>query len=1327
MKRRLSALVPEWIQLFGLLIAFIVFVAGKGFAVANPVLAAILLFVFSAAYLVASIASKRAHFLYGTMLIGAVSYFLTCHALGAPGASFPLFAVPLVLCLLIVGHRLLRKLPAEMKSFPATVFNAMNITVAVFAIWALSQAGELLRGPGVLRYVAGATLLGFAGLYLAHSILGAHTLYIYVFSMLLTLGAILLGIAIWSMSMCWIPALVAAAAILLLGTCLHNRKSYRWSRHLYLSAAVAIFIALIFSAFNFSTLLFGLALSSVILWIAHSTMAGECGKLSSMSAAERSVGRCMFLVSMALGLPIVPVLFVRPANINVGFTALIYGLLFGWISWKRSRERVAGRNIYIIPAFFFISGGLCGLWWLVAASISPMLSLAAPVALFAALLLLHKISGASGEPAISKSIAEAAIFPTFFAWFVPLIMHQQTTALVNAAAAVLGVIVLAAALKNPLYLYGLGLGISGAAVAFILMYAGIDHSSWKLYACGALWAGICFAVFDGAKKDVARGAANLAWLVFSIAAAVTAATLSIKAVLYCSVVIGFISVLLSSRKKEKRPDVFEFMIKAVALFSTIAVLVLGPFSGVSTLQAGVCTLVLAAAYCLGWGTSRSTGMIWFGLALFAMGAVHIVFGLLPAIDLRAVTGAAIPLVLYLFGALLLRKLPSVASGSIVVGHLTSIALACAIFIQSWGMGRSYLPLAAAIFVVIYALMPSLRQNKGFRLSAVCWLSVFILFALVNGADTPYRQHIPAVAVLSLLWLMVGYGLQKTKFKDWSVSLYVGATILAIFCGAVSLFGPPVPGSWLVFLINGVVYAVLFLLLKKDIFAYLVTLSLLLLTFQWVKASTTSFTQELFFYLVLAAFFLVALYLMPYLKKLIDRIGLLPIFSIFTWKGAALLAIPLFLCAIVVVSAYSVKITAHPRFCTSCHYMGEYYKSWQHSSHKDVECVKCHYEPGFTAGVKGKMEGMVQLIKYLSHSYTSKPHALIGNASCMRSSCHSKMDSNKETLLFRGKVRFRHDVHLEKHPRGKVLNCVSCHGQVVQGKHISVTETTCVTCHFYGRGDRPVAVGDCQTCHLIPDHTVTFMGQPFNHKAFLKGNSSVECIHCHSQVTQGDGLVAPVRCQTCHLDTTAEIKDQSQFHLVHVSKGHFDCLQCHNEIKHGVLPMEAQMLTSSNCQSCHGGERHSLQERIYAGTAVSEIENMPDVMYKAGVACDGCHTDVQYVDSGEMTFTCKVSGEKQCARCHGEDSYAEILTMWQSDIRERLSAVQKELKQLETARNSDEAKSLLKSVRVLVSSVVDDGSYGAHNNEYISAILDKAEAELAQCRSLPGRVSKGVTR
>jgi hypothetical protein len=260
---------------------------------------------------------------------------------------------------------------------------------------------------------------------------------------------------------------------------------------------------------------------------------------------------------------------------------------------------------------------------------------------------------------------------------------------------------------------------------------------------------------------------------------------------------------------------------------------------------------------------------------------------------------------------------------------------------------------------------------------------------------------------------------------------------------------------------------------------------------------------------------------------------------------------------------------------------------------------------------------------------------------------------------------------------------------------------------------------------VPQKTVQFEGQAFSHEKFLKGKKDVHCEHCHSQITQGTGQVSATRCQSCHLRRTPEVKDQEQFHLVHVSKGHFDCLQCHDEIRHGEGMKPHQMMASSQCGTCHGGGRHSVQERMYAGKAVADVPAEPDVMFKAGVACDGCHIENKVVAVGETKYTTRAAGARQCAGCHGDKDYGDLLAEWQKETRKRLSAIEPRLASLEKAAQTalpgnnglDPARQLLAAAKGRVSCIVSDGSYGAHNYSYVTTLLDRTEADLKKAAAL----------
>ena len=64
---------------------------------------------------------------------------------------------------------------------------------------------------------------------------------------------------------------------------------------------------------------------------------------------------------------------------------------------------------------------------------------------------------------------------------------------------------------------------------------------------------------------------------------------------------------------------------------------------------------------------------------------------------------------------------------------------------------------------------------------------------------------------------------------------------------------------------------------------------------------------------------------------------------------------------------TIQFTSHSGFCSSCHYMEPFYKSWKTSSHSDVECSTCHYAPGIRSKIKMKFD-----IVFLIFSLTLQP-------------------------------------------------------------------------------------------------------------------------------------------------------------------------------------------------------------------------------------------------------------------------------------------------------------------------------------------------------------------
>ena len=1324
-RRRLSVFPAEPLHRLGLLIAFVLIVASREFNSTHPFQTAGLVFIFSLGYLFASVITRRAGLLYGGMLFSAVSFFLICYGLGAPITSFPLFSVALVVFLLIVGQRL-NRLPDPLKSFPLTIFRIMNMTVVVFSVWALSQVNDLMSQEGLLRHVAAFTFLGYAGVYLAHRMMGHRAMYTYIFSLFLMLGGMFLAGGLWSVDFCWLPAMAAAGVTLLVGTGLHRKKKYTWSRHFYFCSAPIMLVSLIFSVWQWPFLIMDLALASLLLWISYERLAHAVEGTMGAVMAERVVAKCFFFGAVGLTVPVVPMLFVQAGNLYVALGGIICGLTFSLIAWQR-RGQAEKDGSYVLAAVMFASAGILGLGRQLPGISGSIWALVVPQVILACLGLLCVFFAKAGDMITRRRIAVSAIFPVFFAWFFLVLYGQLEMAIAVALIATAVVVSLGARLKERSYYYAMGPSITGIFIAAILLSRD-SMIAWVACAAAAFAIGLLFAWADARGKQIIRGAANLGWLILSIAAISIAWPGGAFHLLYCVTAVGATAVLIAWRPNRGGRDILELFVQGLALLAATAALVMAALVsviGLSVVVVGACLLILSAAYWVVWAAQRGSRVAHLANWLFALGALLVIFGVFPGVEARLVAGSVVVLILFLVAAIGRNRSSSMATSAVVAGHVTSLAMAAAALIQAWPLSTSRLYLAAAPLVLFYAFMPRLRANKALRLGTVLWISFAVLFGIMTQTHTPYEQQIHLMVLLSLVWLAFGYILDHTKVKDWSMPFYITAAVVASFCCIVRILGPVTDTSWLVFLISGVAFVCLFLILREDMFAYLLSVALSLMGYDWLRGTSSIFTVDIFFWLAIAGAVLAASFLLPHLVKWLTRLGSVPMFSLFTGFGAGLFFLVVAAIGGVVLGAYGIKITGHPKFCVSCHNMEEYYASWGHSSHKDVACIECHAKPGMAGTVAAKAQGMVQLVQYIAGSYGTKPHGDISSTSCQQVGCHEEIADDSKPIMLYDKIKFRHDKHLNEHPNGKSLNCVSCHGQTVEGQHMSVSKTTCLTCHFYGRGDKQVSAGECLTCHVVPEEPVTFVDEPFSHKDFITDERDVTCVHCHSQVTQGSGTVSRARCMACHLEEHGTVEDQEEFHLIHVSEGHFDCLNCHEEIKHGARPMAEQLLTTDNCTTCHGVHRHAIQESIYAGTALSDLDTMPDVMYEAGVACDGCHDEAQIVKMGDITLTSRISGAKQCVDCHGDEDYTDQLAEWQETTKEMVGELRPALEQLEKAIESSQApaeqlakaRKLSASARMKLEFVLKDGSHGAHNIGYVIEILDKVAEETEMSQSL----------
>jgi nitrate/TMAO reductase-like tetraheme cytochrome c subunit len=464
----------------------------------------------------------------------------------------------------------------------------------------------------------------------------------------------------------------------------------------------------------------------------------------------------------------------------------------------------------------------------------------------------------------------------------------------------------------------------------------------------------------------------------------------------------------------------------------------------------------------------------------------------------------------------------------------------------------------------------------------------------------------------------------------------------------------------------------------------------------------------------------------------------------TWAGRAFIAGLIGLALFTGLTYTAVHYTAQPPFCNSCHIMEPYYESWKHSSHSQVACIECHYEPGAVETFEGKFKALSQLAKYVTRTAGTKPWAEVSDASCMRSGCHSvRMLEGPVTF---GRIKFDHRQHLLESRRGRRLRCVSCHSQIVQGEHVAVTSSVCFMCHFMPGegGEIPEKTGDCMTCHGPPAEELEVAGKPFRHDEFV--GRGVDCRECHDPVVEGDGTVRKERCHSCHAEVghVERIGETAFLHEKHVTEHKVECFECHDDIRHGLLPVaEIAPAPSEGCGACHVSS-HDAARNLYQGTGAVGVEPAPSRMHETRVVCEACHTGrsgFRVADAGfggpraahaldaearghapfEGAASVAVAGNVDCIHCHGP-SYDGMLAEWQATVGEQIDRLRPMLEELRAEVGRDPAhpaSSALREAERNVALVALDGSRGAHNVDYALDALRAAAARIDAVRGLIG--------
>ncbi len=422
----------------------------------------------------------------------------------------------------------------------------------------------------------------------------------------------------------------------------------------------------------------------------------------------------------------------------------------------------------------------------------------------------------------------------------------------------------------------------------------------------------------------------------------------------------------------------------------------------------------------------------------------------------------------------------------------------------------------------------------------------------------------------------------------------------------------------------------------------------------------------------------------------------------------------------ILLAGSAEYTSRPAFCPTCHYMETFYQSWRTSAHNKIDCVECHFEPGISGTVRGKLNGLVQIVNYVSLSYKKrKPWAEIPDNTCARSGCHEKQALQDTLYNFKG-VMFSHKNHLSELKRGKTLKCTSCHSQIVQGTHIEVTEQTCFGCHFKKSDDpehntRKLTL--CTNCHKWENKSKDEMASyRYNHTMVVE--NKIECQSCHNKVVSGNGEVGKERCFQCHFenDRLEKYNNTEFLHTTHISKHSMKCSVCHSPIEHKIQKIEPN--SPADCQSCHT-DAHTYQVNLYSGEGGFDVEKSPSAMYLNGINCKGCHV---FHETDKRDIKTEKAGAKSCEKCHGP-GYDNLLTQWETASIKRVGIinilynnVEKQIKNSGSS-NKSEAETILDQAKHNIR-IVEIGK-SVHNVQFADKLLVAAYTLLKKTLTIIG--------
>lgn len=1297
-----------------LLLVILLLWSSKGFLIANPLVSAPILLLFSILYLVIGLTLDSSFFIYPSVALFTLAYYLGAYHLHPYPIHAPLLSVILVGIFLWAAFKYQTK-----KILSAPFRHGAYGLIVFFTMYLLSKANHYVQADQLVpmitfgSYAVGIgiqSLIDKRGRFRYWSLLNASLAFLFA---LYSINRIPLGhYSIYLMAF--------FVSMMHIGTLIHRRAGFGDARPFYWVGFFGLAFGPLYSVHNPEILLALQAFYALHFW----EIRYEIKTIEQATVARDTT--CRIFTIMVYPLTLVCLALIIQQHFPITFTVVGTCLIFAFLYFKIAhdhRDSWRGRDLFFVitGTMFLTIAYLTGLFLLMDPTIHPWaLLLCIPLAWL--LLAMGHIYIQMERHQLGRAfhwvhyavMAVCLAMPLFF------ITQNITVLLVLDSAFLLTCLAMYLMKHWWGFLYALPLTLT------YLYYLALQEAFVPAHFISPAFIipGIIivsFAIWLAKKSSRWQGIFFLWFYTLSFCALVTldcfhvtmGYSLALWGILY--LLVGTFARLPS----EHHASYFTTAGHTLTLAAALAILLF--FAPQATLHVfliiGVPYLMIylytrrerllypvAVAGTVSYFLAFLHGLPWDLACLGSVPLVALIYGIWVAMDMRYQKGAGLPL----------KR----------VGHATAIVVTL-MLMSNLSTARAGVAITAfTLYAVIYCLLAMLYRTYDLIFLGIGFGSLIYFEILGIPSTIQPERHLQLFSLIMIPLSAIGYWCWRRKKETWSLPLLDAAVIVSLITTLLSLSQGFVWTTQVILIVSAVLFMLLSLVLKKDLYIFLTTLCLGLSAYNSVVATKNKFVIDLVVYSIYALIFIGIFFFLPVFKRILNFRGPRYMFRAINWK--AVLFYGSFGAIIVIVFAflYSLQLANFPGFCTKCHFMEPYAEAWEHSSHKNVNCVDCHYEPGLRPVVQGKINGLVSVVKYVTKTYAIKPNSEISDVSCLRSGCHDRMELHSE-ITFKNDIKFNHYHHLKNLRRGKLLRCTTCHSQIVQGEHITVTESICFTCHFKGRNRQGVGIGRCMICHDNPSEPVLYHGVEFDHRSFLEGKPDSICIDCHAGVTQGEGEVPMERCFSCHMEQNPDLSDPEFLHLEHITNRKVECFECHLDIKHGMKAMSQQI--KWDCNECHKSS-HTIAEKMYLGIGGIGITGDPDPMFSAKVSCQGCHKYTQTITIGGVSFETTKADIKACDDCHGEGlGYTELAEEWQAEIRQNLEGVMALRKRLENPIQQLEEKApsshntailpLYRKAEANLLFVQTDGSRGVHNYLYTLDLLSSIEKDFKQCLSL----------